>query len=89
MIGASTTPISLSARLGAGSRAFADYRVFRNSSTRSSTNSLSSALFGSRLVENGRLLSLPTMMRWGSTTSTSSILRRYFLPRYVLAMKVG
>jgi hypothetical protein len=57
MIGASTTPISLSTRLGAGSRAFADYRAFRNSSTRSNTNSLSSALLGSRLVENGRLLS--------------------------------
>src|SRR5262249_450049 len=35
--------------------------AFRKSATSSSTNSLSSALFGSRLEENGRLLALPTM----------------------------
>ena len=36
--------------------------AFRKSATSSSMNSLSSALLGSRLDENGRLLSLPTMM---------------------------
>ncbi len=41
-----------------------DTRYFarNNSVTFNNTNSLSSALFGSRLDENGRLLSLPTMM---------------------------
>ena len=37
----------------------AAYFAFRKSPTSSSTNSLSSALLGSRLEENGRLLSLP------------------------------
>lgn len=49
--------------------------AFRKSPTSSSTNSSSSALFGSRLEENGRLLSLPTMMWVSSTRSTFSMVK--------------
>src|SRR5687768_2234471 len=51
------------------------YFAFRKSPTSSSTNSLSSALLGSRLDENGRLLSFPTMMWVASTRSTFSMVK--------------
>ena len=51
------------------------YFAFRKSATSSSMNSSSSALLGSRLDENGRLLSLPTMMWVSSTRSTFSMVK--------------
>jgi hypothetical protein len=58
-----------------GATEAASHFAFRNSPTSSSTNSLSSALLGSRLDENGRLLSLPTTMWVASTRSTFSMVK--------------
>src|SRR6478736_5651646 len=52
------------------------YFAFRKSATSSSMNLSSSALLGSRLDENGRLLSLPTMMWVSSTRSTFSMVKK-------------
>jgi hypothetical protein len=54
-------------------REIAAYSAFRKSPTSSRTNSLSSALSSARPAENGRLLSLPTMMCVASTMSTFSM----------------
>src|SRR6266699_4482408 len=53
----------------------AAYFAFRKSPTSSSTNSLSSALLVLQLEENGRLLSLPTMICVSSTRSTFSMVK--------------
>ena len=60
---------------GEGEERASAYFAFRKSATSSSMNSSSSALLGSRLDENGRLLSLPTMMWVSSTRSTFSMVK--------------